>query len=183
MMKGNYHLLFEDPMGSMFTAVHVFSDSVFCTGQDALGASSASEIWTKKAESSAKKSNSCKNISDIAGQSIEIDWHACFGDTSVQMLQKLKAVMSEAAHEPEHFFGQDHFREHVQRHHQLGKSKSASYKCPVQGKEEAIHAARFQPSDWCFCGVVQDQNGPGHTPKHDRLNNVLMEDGTVSRFG
>ena len=97
-----HHLLFEEPLGSVFTAVHVFSESVFCKDPDALGASSASEIWTKKFEA-AKKSNSCKNISDIAGHSIEIDWHACLGDTSVQIWQKLKAVMSEAAHEPEHF--------------------------------------------------------------------------------
>ena len=46
-----YDLLLEEPLGSMLTAqVHVFSDSVFCTG-GSLDALSASDILEQKAES------------------------------------------------------------------------------------------------------------------------------------
>ena len=33
------------------------------------------------------KSDNCKNRNDIAGQSIDIDWHVCPGDKPVQILQ------------------------------------------------------------------------------------------------
>ena len=38
------------------------------------------------------KSSSCKNINDIAAQSIDIEWDVSLGDTSVQILQKLKSI-------------------------------------------------------------------------------------------
>ena len=69
--------IFGEPMESMLTAkVHVFSE----VGPGALDASSASVIWKNKAEA-VKKSNSWKNGIDGAGQSIEIEWHVCFGAT------------------------------------------------------------------------------------------------------
>ena len=48
------------------------------------------------------KSNSCKN-KDIAGQSLDIEWHVCPGATSVQILQELKAFMPETGLERESF--------------------------------------------------------------------------------
>ena len=34
---------------------------------------------------------------------INIEWHVCLGDTSVQIYQKLKAFMTETGHEPKSF--------------------------------------------------------------------------------
>ena len=45
---------------------------------------------------------SSKNRNDIAGQSIDIEWHVCPG-TSVQILHKLQVFMSETGHVPESF--------------------------------------------------------------------------------
>ena len=52
--------------------------------------------------------------------------------------------MSETEHEPEYFPDQITLREHVQRHHQLGKPKSPSLM--------SSSSDRFGPGDWCFCG-------------------------------
>ena len=35
--------------------------------------------------------DNCRNRNDIAGQSINIGWHVCLGDTSVQILHKLRS--------------------------------------------------------------------------------------------
>ena len=57
----------------MLTArVHVFSDSVFCTGPGALEPTTASKKWEKKADDD-MKNNSCKNRNDMAGQSMVIE--------------------------------------------------------------------------------------------------------------
>ena len=55
------------------------------------------EVPEQKAEA-VMKSHSCKNRNDMAGQSIDMDWHVCPGNTSVQILQKLEASMSETGH-------------------------------------------------------------------------------------
>ena len=63
----------------MLTAkVHVFSDSVFCTGPESLDPIWASKIGDKNAEI-VINSDSCN---DVAGQSIDTGWHVCPGDTS-----------------------------------------------------------------------------------------------------
>ena len=49
------------------------------------------------------KNDSCKNRNDTAGKSIDIAWHVCLGDTSVQVVQHLQLFMSYTGHEPEHF--------------------------------------------------------------------------------
>ena len=56
-----------------------------------------------------------KAENDIAGQSVTIEWHVCFGDTSVQILRKLQDFMSETGHAPESF--------------QTGKSEGARQMC------------------------------------------------------
>ena len=72
----------------MLTAtVHVFSASVFCTGPG-IGSNRCYQNC-EKAETVVKGDN-CKNRNDIAGQSIDIEWHMCLGDTSVQLLHKLQ---------------------------------------------------------------------------------------------
>ena len=77
----------------MLTAkVHIFSDSVFFTGSGALGLTGAR-----------MKSGNCTNRNDIAGPSIETGWHVCLGDTTVQILQRIKSFMSENGHEPFNF--------------------------------------------------------------------------------
>ena len=87
------HLSLEEPIGSMLIAkVDVFSDSVFSTDPGALDLLSASKMLEKKA-GAVMKSDSCKDRNDIAGQSIDIEWHVC--DTSVQLLKKLKACVGD----------------------------------------------------------------------------------------
>ena len=82
--------------------LHVFSDSVFCIGPGALDEKSASDMWKKEAED-ATNSNSCKTENDIAGQQIDIGWDVCIGDTSVQILQHLKAFMTKTGNEHDSF--------------------------------------------------------------------------------
>ena len=63
---------------------------------------SACEIEQKKAEHG-MKSDKCKSRNDISGQSIDIEWHVCLGDTSVQILHDVQVFMSEARREPDSF--------------------------------------------------------------------------------
>ena len=70
-------------------------------------------MWKRK-QKQIMKSDTCKNRNDIAGQSIDLEWHECPADTSVQILHELQVVMSETGHEPESFPDRN-----VQRHHQL----------------------------------------------------------------
>ena len=49
------------------------------------------------------RSVKCNKRNDIAGQTIETDWHVCPGDTSVQMLHKVQEFMSETGHASESF--------------------------------------------------------------------------------
>ena len=41
------------------------------------------------------KSDKSKNRSDITGQTIDMEWRVCLGDTSVQILQKLQGFTLE----------------------------------------------------------------------------------------
>ena len=97
------HLLFDEPIGSMLTAeVHVFSDSGFCTSRGVLDPTSASGYGEKTTEN-VMKSHNCTNRNDIASQSVDVDWHVCLGDMSVQVLQRLQVFTSETEHEPGSF--------------------------------------------------------------------------------
>ena len=99
MMNGKVIYFLEESVGSMFTAnLQVVSDSVFCTGAGVLDPTSASKIRETK-QNMVTKNNSCKNRNDVACQSIDIAWRVCPGDTSVQILQKFKALMSETGRE------------------------------------------------------------------------------------
>ena len=81
---------------------HVFSDSVFLHGSRCVGSNQCFFKHAEKKVVEVMKSNSCKNSNDIARQSTDIG-HVCLGDTSVQILQKLGAFMTENRHEPESF--------------------------------------------------------------------------------
>ena len=127
------------------------------------------------------KSNSCKNRNDIAGQSIEIEWHVCLGDTSLQMLQKLKAFMSEARHEPENIPNRIIFANMFNDITGWERPKVQA-KYLVQAKYVAF---LLQYSDLLLIGdpVVQDEKRSGNTWKNDHLTKFLTVDGTVSHFG
>ena len=85
---------------SMLTAkVHVFSDSVFCTGPGSLDSTSALTFLENTAHA-VMKTDKSQNRNNIAGQSIDIELHVCPGDTLVQILHKLQEFMSETGHEP-----------------------------------------------------------------------------------
>ena len=45
----------------------------------------------------------CRNRNDIAGQSMDIEWHVWLGDMSLQILHKLQEFMSETGPVPESF--------------------------------------------------------------------------------
>ena len=81
-------------------------------GSRAMDSGSASDAGMKR--------KNCKNRNDIAGQSI-----VCLGNTTVQMLQKLKACMPETRHAPESFPDRVIFASMFKRHHQQGKSGGA----------------------------------------------------------
>ena len=80
------------------------------------------------------------------------EWHVCLCETSVQILQKLKAFMSENGHEPES--GPDSFITARIFHEIINWESSEGCKqaCPAQAKELAAYAARFRPGYGCFCG-------------------------------
>ena len=100
MLNGRVIFLYGEPTGSILTVeVDVFAHSVFCTDPAASDPSGASKYWEKKAED-AMKTDNCKHRHDIARPSIDIEWHVCPRDTSVQIL---KAFMSGTRHAPENF--------------------------------------------------------------------------------
>ena len=121
------------------------------------------------------KRNNCKNRNDTAGLSIDIEWHVCPGDASVQLLQNEQEFMSETGHAPESF-GQDHLREHVQRHHQLKKSEGSK-----QMSSSSEWPPTQQDSDLVLgVSVVQDRKRPGHFTKNDHLTSLQKVNGTTS---
>ena len=70
-------------------------------------------------------------------RSIDVEWHVCPGDTSVQILRWLQEFMSETNHAPQS-------SPHVQRHHNW-ESRKVQDKCPGQAREMATYEARFRP--------------------------------------
>ena len=117
------------------------------------------------------KSDNCKNRNDIAGQSIDLEWHVCPGDTSVQPLRKLQEFVSETRRA----------REHVQRHHNW-ESQTVQNKRPAQAKEKWLLTQ--QDSDLVIgVSVVQGQKKRhGNTVNNDNFNCLQTQDGTISRL-
>ena len=98
-----------------------------------------------------RNSDTCMNRNDIAGRSIDIGWDVCLGNTSVQILRAPQGFMSETRHALESFRDRIHHREHVQRHHQLGKSEGAKQMSSSKPNEVATSAKRFRLGYWFFC--------------------------------
>ena len=69
---------------------------------------------------------------------MDIEWHVCPGDTSVQKLQEPKGLMSETGHKPQNLLDRIIFA-------------TVQDKCKLQAKEVATYAERFRPVYWCFC--------------------------------
>ena len=92
----------------------------------------------------------CKSKSDIAGQSIDIEWHVCLGDTTVQILQKLRVFKSETRHDPENFLDRIIFASML---NEITKweSRKVQDKCRAQAKDVVTYAKRFRPGYWCCC--------------------------------
>ena len=127
----------------MLTAkVHIFSDSVFFTGSGALGLTGAR-----------MKSGNCTNRNDIAGPSIETGWHVCLGDTTVQILQRIKSFISENGHEPFNFLDGLIF---VSMFHDITNWKCVEEQANVQLKREKWLLTQQASEMVIGVSVVQD---------------------------
>ena len=114
----------EEPIGSMLTARdHVFSDSVFCTGLGASDSVSNTKIWNRWQKQSRTvpiaKTEMSLQVSRLTldGTCVWVThWrnHCASYNTSCPKPGMTLRIDR-----------QDHLREHLQRHHQLGKSKGA----------------------------------------------------------
>ena len=108
-------------------------------------------IFEKKKTGAAMKSNSCKNRNDIAGHSIDLEWHVCLGDTSVHILRKLQEFISETGHEPNSFLAKIIFASMFNEITRWDSLKVQN-KCLVRTNDLATYAARFRPGHWWFFG-------------------------------
>ena len=103
------HVFLEAPIGSMLiTKVHVFSDSVTQSSAQIPGHRNQLVLqnFGKGDRSGHEKGDTCRNRHDIALQSIDTD---AAGIDVGDLLRSTECSR------------QDHHREHVSRHHQLGK--------------------------------------------------------------
>ena len=140
----------DGPIGSMLTAkVHVFR-----TGPGALGPTSASKFWEQKAEA-VTKSDTYKNRSDIAGETIIVEWHACVGTRRCRYCTEYKQK-SENGRSPKVFPDRIFFKRPINNITDYG-SRKVQNKCPAQANEVATCGARFRPGYLCFCGPGSEQ--------------------------
>ena len=137
--------------------------------QGALEPASACTIWEKTA-AYVMRSSSCKNREDI-----DIEWHVCLGDMSVQLLQNA----------PESFPDPIIFASLFNCDSRKGQDK-----CPAQAKEVATHAAKFRLVYWCFCGQDQKETWTYHEerPSHqfgggewDKLAPMMISEFVISK--
>ena len=110
---------------------------------------STSETGEQKAED-VMKSDSCKNRKDTASEPIDIEWHVCLGEASVQILKKLQGFLSKVAHALESFAYKIIF---AGMFNNITKWRSQKVQdiCPAHAKEVATYAG-FRLGDWCICG-------------------------------
>ena len=87
---------------------------------------------------------------------IQIEWHVCPADTSLQILHKVQDFMSETEHVPESFPNRIIFTSMFDDITDC-VSKKVHGHCLDSAKEVASFAARFKPGCWCFCGPGSDQ--------------------------
>ena len=143
-------------------------------------------ICGKRKQKQFKKSNSCKNRHDTAVPSIEM--YVCPGDTSVQILQKLKIFTSEARREPELLTNRIILAS-------MFNDITSWESLAVQAKsfaraKESFHAARFRPGYWCFCGPgsaktrQHNEERPSHQPadsEWDKLDVMAIRELTICK--
>ena len=128
----------------------------FCTGQGALDASSPSGIRRTKAEN-VVKSDIIIVRRETALQVSRLTLNVtCPDDTSLQIIQKLNAFMSETGQQPESFRDRIIFAS-MFNDNTCWESPKVQQTCPVQPKEVAIHAARFRLGCWCLCGPESEK--------------------------
>ena len=122
-------LLFEESIGSM-------SHRLGLLHRPRCGGSIQCCCDLKLKAAAVMQRNSSKHSNDIAGQSHEIEWHVCLGDMSVQILRKLKAVMSETEHEPENFL------DRIINDITIWDSLKVQAQCLAPAEQVATYAAR-----------------------------------------
>ena len=113
---------------------------------------------------------------------IQIEWHACFGDTCVHKLQILKAFMSETGREPGHFQTESLPRTGVNDITNW-ESQKVPNKCQAQANEVASYAARVRLGYWCFCGPGLDKTWKYNEerPSHHDLARLLVNELLMSK--
>ena len=87
---------------------------------------------------------------------IQIEWHVCPADTSLQILHKVQDFMSETEHVPESFPNRIIFTSMFDDITDC-VSKKVHGNCLDSAKEVASFAARFKLGCWCFCGPGSEQ--------------------------
>ena len=75
----------------------------FCTCPRAFDSVSAFKIFGTERQKQPRRGTVAKYRNHIAGQSIDIEWRLCFGDTSVQTVHMLQEFMSEAGRAAQSF--------------------------------------------------------------------------------
>ena len=132
-----------------------------------IGSNGFKQVWKINAETVMKRDN-CKHRHDIASRLIDFEWFVCLDDTFVQRLQTARSIHVGDWARTSEFSSQEHLREHVERHHQLGKSEGA------KRKEVATYAARSRPGHWLF---LSSRIGirVGHMMKDDHFTKLLAD--------
>ena len=113
-----------------------------------------------------RKSDHWKNRNDIAGQSIDIEWNVCPGDTSVENCKRYKGSRRRPGTHltvPDRIIFASMFIDITN-----WESQKVQHKCTAQANEVAIHAARFRPGYWYFCGPGSKKTWTHHEhrPSH-----------------
>ena len=101
--------------------------------------------WEHDVES-IMNSNNCKHRNDTARDTINIEWHVCFRNTSFQLIQSYTNVCRRTGTNPRVFQTRPVLR--------ACSTTSPIASRNVSGQRERIgrHAARFRSDSWCFHG-------------------------------
>ena len=144
-------------------------DSAHCKSARPLRLSFLSTIWEKKAETVTKSDNG-KKTNDNASPSIDISWHVCPGDTSVQILHMLQEFMSETGHaleSPDRIIFSRMFNNITN-----WESQKVQRKYPAQADEVSTNAARFRLGCWFSAEKTWTNNE--QRPSHQLADGALL---------
>ena len=126
------------------------------------------------------KSDTARKETTIAGQSIDIEWHVCLGDTSVPILHEATRIRRRPGTQ--------------QRVFQTGSSSRACSTTSPTGKGIRCKiSVQFKREKWLLTMhgselvlgvlVVQDQKRPGHVRNIDHLTSLQTVNVTSSLSG